>query len=128
MIRFCLVLLFASLVAAQPRQNRISAYRTAFFPQDHAAGFAAAFESRRAQRQEENPLDYFAEPDPRIVDKRTVAVGRPNFRPGFQDAELADYFMAKRSIALGRQNFRPAKRSVATGRTGFRPAKRFLTL
>jgi hypothetical protein len=39
------------------------------------------------------------------------------------EAEQADSKL-KRSVAIGRTNFRPAKRSAATGRIGFRPAKR----
>lgn len=47
--------------------------------------------------------------------KRSMALGRMNFRPG------------KRSMALGRFNFRPGKRSMALGRSNFRPGKRGIT-
>ncbi|KAI6239338.1 hypothetical protein M3Y99_00586000 [Aphelenchoides fujianensis] len=156
------VVLFGALIALKatalpfPRPSYV--YRPSFFPQNHAASLAASFKARlAAQRaaaeaaaasekppvvvvpeEAEDALAQFAEPDARIVDeKRTIALGRPNFRPSkrfAQDEEAAawmgeqptgwEFAAEKRSVAVGRQNFRPAKRSVATGRTGFRPAKR----
>lgn len=40
------------------------------------------------------------------------------------DGESDSKILQKRSMAVGRTRFRPGKRSIATGRTGFRPGKR----
>uniref|UniRef100_A0AC34QGP1 Uncharacterized protein n=1 Tax=Panagrolaimus sp. JU765 TaxID=591449 RepID=A0AC34QGP1_9BILA len=56
--------------------------------------------------------------------KRSIPVQQP-----FAPSDVVDMEnFVKRSVALGRTNFRPSKRSMVMGRIGFRPGKRSVVL